>query len=275
MEKRDIYKMVTDRIIQQMEQGVIPWKKPWGGLKSGAYNRISKKPYSILNQMLLEHTGEYATYRQWNGLGGKIKKGEKAEVIVFWKILEVEDKETEERKKIPFLKYSSVFHISQVEGVEPLEEPHREEISIQNAEDLIEKYVGKEKINFEARASNQAYYNPASDSIVVPVKEQYQHINEYYSTVFHEMIHSTGHKTRLNRMERKSFFGNEKYSKEELVAEIGAATVLNLLDIETELTFQNNVAYIQSWIKKMKKDDKVIIWAASQAEKAVNYIMNT
>lgn len=278
MKKRDIYQMVTDRIIQKMERGLIPWKKPWGGLQSGAYNRISKKPYSILNQMILQHTGEYATYKQWNELGGKVKRGEKAEVIVFWKIIEINDMETKEKekkKKVPFLKYSSVFHISQVEGVEPLEESSEKVISIENVDDIIEAYVRRENIDFQARASNQAYYNRISDSVVVPVKEQYQHINEYYSTVFHELIHSTGHKTRLNRMDAKASFGSEKYSKEELVAEIGTATVLNFLDIETELTFQNNVAYIQSWIKKMKEDNKVIIWAASQAEKAVNYIMNT
>lgn len=277
MEKRDIYQMVTDRIIQKMEQGLIPWKKPWGGLQSGAYNRISKKPYSILNQMILQHTGEYATYKQWNELGGKVKRGEKAEVIVFWKIIEINDMETEEeekKKNVPFLKYSSVFHISQVEGVEPLEKSSEKVISIENVDDIVETYVRRENIDFQARASNQAYYNLISDSVVVPVKEQYQHINEYYSTVFHELIHSTGHKTRLNR-DVKASFGSEKYSKEELVAEIGTATVLNFLNIETELTFQNNVAYIQSWIKKMKEDNKVIIWAASQAEKAVNYIMNT
>ena len=122
--KANVYEMVTTRIIEELEKGIIPWEKPWTGIRAGAYNRVSKKAYSMINQMLLKHTGEYATFKQWQDLGGHVKKGEKSEIVVFWKILEKEetDKETGEKevKKIPMLRYYNVFHISQVEGVKPL-----------------------------------------------------------------------------------------------------------------------------------------------------------
>lgn len=118
-----VYEMVTDRIIAQLEEGVIPWEKPWFGVMGGAFNRISKKNYSLLNQMLLQYDGEYATFKQWERLGGKIRKNERAEIVVFWKMCHVKKQKNSsivEEKSIPVLKYFPVFHISQVEGVEPL-----------------------------------------------------------------------------------------------------------------------------------------------------------
>ena len=111
----------------------------------------------------------------------------------------------------------------------------------------------------------------------MPLKEQYQNINEYYSTTFHELAHSTGHKTRLDRLENGTVaaFGSEIYSKEELVAEIGSATILNTLNIETSQTFKNSAAYIQNWLQVLKNDNKFIVSAASKAEKAVNFILGT
>ena len=120
---KSVYEMVTDRIIEQLENGVIPWKKPWTGVRSGAFNRISKKPYSLLNQMLLKFDGEYATFKQWQDLGGHVRKGEHSEIVVFWKIQPVEEEQedgTKVVKQIPLLRYYNVFHISQVDGVEPL-----------------------------------------------------------------------------------------------------------------------------------------------------------
>ena len=274
----NVYQMVTDRIIAELEKGLIPWEKPWTGVRGGAYNRITKKPYSLLNQMLLKHSGDYATFKQWTDLGGHIKKGAKSEIIVFWKILEKEeinDKGEKEKKNIPVLKYYNVFHISQVEGVEPLEKPFEEVTPIEEADRIIIDYVNREAIDFRECKSDKAYYSPTSDSVVVPLKEQYKHINEYYSTTFHELTHSTGHKSRLNRLETGMIaaFGSETYSKEELVAEMGAATLLNILGIETTKTFRNSTAYIQSWLQVLKNDNKFIVSAAGRAEKAVNYIL--
>lgn len=189
--KNNVYQIVTNRIIEQLKQGVIPWHKPWTGIRTKAFNRISRKPYSLLNQMLLKHDGEYASFKQWTELGGKIRKGEKAEIVVFWKILEVEKENNDgelEKKTVPYLRYVSVFHISQVDGVKPLEEPFHEVEPIADADKVILDYVTREAINFNEQASNEAYYSPSRDTIVVPMKEQYQHINEYYSTTFHELV---------------------------------------------------------------------------------------
>mgnify|MGYP002794206362 CR=1 FL=1 len=117
---KNVYEMVTNRIIEQLEQNIIPWEKPLGSTLDGAFNRVSKRPYSLLNQMLLSKSGEYATFKQWQELGGHIRKGEKSEIIVFWKIYpieEMQEDETKTVKNIPLLKYINVFHISQIDGV--------------------------------------------------------------------------------------------------------------------------------------------------------------
>ena len=277
--KANVYEMVTDRIIAELEKGNIPWKRPWTGVRSGAYNRITKKPYSIINQILLKYSGEYATFKQWSELGGHIKKGEKSEIVVFWKIYQKEEtnEETGEKevRKIPVLKYYNVFHISQVEGVKPLEVPFKEVEPIEEADKIITMYVNREHIDFEELPSNEAFYSPSRDRVVVPMKEQYENINEYYSTTFHELTHSTGHKSRLDRLETGAIasFGSETYSKEELVAEIGSASLMNMLGIETPQTFKNSTAYIQNWLQVLKNDNKFIVSASSRAEKAVNYIL--
>lgn len=281
MAKANVYEMVTARIIAELEKGNIPWEKPWTGVRSGAFNRISKKPYSLINQMLLQHSGEYATFKQWQELGGHIRKGEKSEIVVFWKIFEAEETNPEtgekETKKIPLLRYYNVFHISQVEGVEPLaSEQLNDEIEpIEEADKIITSYINREHLNFTECKSNQAYYRPSDDSVVVPLKKQYKNINEYYSTTFHELTHSTGHKNRLNRLQTGAVaaFGSETYSKEELVAEIGSASLMNIVGIETPKTFKNSAAYIQSWLHVLKNDNKFIVSASSKAEKAVNYII--
>lgn len=217
--KENVYEMVTDRIIAELEKGNIPWKRPWTGVRSGAYNRITKKPYSIINQILLKHSGSYATFKQWSDLGGHIKKGEKSEIVVFWKIYQKEEtnEETGEKevRKIPVLKYYNVFHISQVEGVKPLEVPFKEVEPIEEADKIITMYVNREHLDFKELPSNKAFYSPSCDRVVVPMKEQYENINEYYSTTFHELTHSTGHKSRLDRLETGAIasFGSETYSE--------------------------------------------------------------
>ena len=281
MAKANVYEMVTNRIIAELEKGKIPWEKPWAGVRNGAYNRITKRPYSLLNQMLLQHRGEYATFKQWQDLGGHIRKGEKSEIVVFWKIFESKETDPDtgeiEVKKIPLLRYYNVFHISQVEGVEPLapEQLNDEVEPIEAGDKIITDYINREHLNFIECKSNKAYYSPTNDTVVVPLKEQYSMINEYYSTTFHELTHSTGHKDRLNRLQSGAVasFGSENYSKEELVAEIGSATLMSIAGIETPKTFRNSTAYIQNWLQVLRNDNKFIVSASSKAEKAVNYIL--
>lgn len=276
----NVYEMVTDRIIEQLENGVIPWQKPWTGSKNGAYNRVSMKPYSILNQMILQHSGEYATFKQWTEAGGHIRKGARSEIVTFWKMQLVEEEEedgTKVKKQIPLLRYYNVFHISQVDGVEPKEKMELQEHEpIEEAERVKLEYMEREDLQIYERITDKAFYAPTFDYIEVPCKEQYERIEEFYSTLFHEMIHSTGHYTRLNRLESgaSARFGSAIYSKEELIAEIGSAMVLNRLEIETEKTFKNSTAYIQSWLRVLRNDNKFIVSASSRAEKAVKYILN-
>ena len=278
--KKSVYEIITERIIEQLENGVIPWQKPWSGTHSGAYNRISNKPYSLLNQMILKHNGEYATFKQWSDLGGKIRKGEKSEVVVFWKIQPFEEEnENGEKviKQIPLLRHYNVFHISQVDGVEPKEQLKISDLEpIEEAEKIKTDYMNREHLKIFEKVTNKAFYTPTFDYIEVPCKEQYQNIEEFYSTLFHEMIHSTGHKSRLNRSDMQGIVrhGSEKYSKEELTAELGSATLINMLGIETKKSFKNSTAYIQNWLQALKNDNKFIVSASSKAEKAVKYILN-
>lgn len=278
--KKSVYEIITERIIEQLENGVIPWQKPWTGTHSGAYNRISNKPYSLLNQMILKHGGEYATFKQWSDLGGKIRKGEKSEVVTFWKIQPYEEEnENGEKviKQIPLLRYYNVFHISQVDGVEPKEQLKISNLEpIEEAEKIKTDYMNREHLKIFEKVTNDAFYLPIQDYIQVPCKEQYQDIEEFYSTLFHEMIHSTGHKSRLNRSDMQEIvrYGSEKYSKEELTAELGSAMIINILGIETEKSFKNSSGYIQDWLQVLKNDNKFIVSASSRAEKAVKYILN-
>lgn len=277
----NVYEMVTDRIIEQLENGVIPWEKPWTGVRDGAYNRISKKSYSILNQMLLKHKGEYATFKQWQELGGHIRKGEKSEIIVFWKIYpieEVQEDGTKTTKNIPLLKYINVFHISQVDGVEPLKKEELNDIEpIEKAEKVLTDYWNREHIKVEHIKGNKAFYSPSMDYIQLPLFEQFKQAEEYYSTAFHESVHSTMKTSRCNRQEDRKgkvvSFGSEEYSKEELVSEVGSAQLMNMVGIETTKSFRNSTAYIQSWLKVLRNDNKFIVSASSKAEKAVNYIL--
>lgn len=278
---KSVYEMVTDRIIEQLENGVIPWQKPWTGVRSGAFNRISKKPYSLLNQMLLKFDGEYATFKQWADLGGHVRKGEKSEMVCFWKIQPIEEEQedgTKVVKQIPLLRYYNVFHISQVDGVEPLREEELHDIEpIEKAENLLHDYWTRENITVKHKKGNRAYYSPTLDMICLPLFEQFTDASEYYATAFHESVHSSMKESRCNRAEDRKgklvAFGSQDYSKEELVAEIGSATILNIIDVETNGSFKNSAAYIQNWLSVLRNDVKFVVSASSKAEKAVKYIL--
>lgn len=215
----NVYEIVTNRIIEQLEKDIIPWEKPWTGIRSGAYNRITKRSYSLLNQMLLKYDGEYATFKQWQELGGHVRKGEKSEIVVFWKMLPVEEenKEGEKVKKtIPLLRYYNVFHVSQVEGIEPLPKEELKEIEpIEEVEKILTDYITREGIKLEHTASNEAYYRPSTDTIHLPLMEQFKNTTEYYGTFAHEAIHSTMTASRCNRKEENKLvsFGSYDYSK--------------------------------------------------------------
>lgn len=285
MSATNVYQMVTDRIIQELEKGFIPWHKPWRGTLNGAVSYVTRKPYSFLNQFLLGEPGEYLTFKQIQNLGGSIKKGAKSRFVVFYKMLESVKKtthpttgeEVEKKEQVPVLRYYNVFHLKDVDGIEsklgePIQCPHE---PIETAECIVNDYVEREQLLFESKASNEASYSPSLDYVVVPLLEQFESAEEYYSTTFHELVHSTGHKSRCDRfMTSIAKSKSETYSKEELVAEIGSAMLCNIAELDISKCFNNSVAYISGWLRKLKDDNRLIVYAAARAEKAVKYILN-
>lgn len=272
----DIYAEITNRIIDQMEQGTIPWQKPW--VASGScVSYATGKPYSLLNQMLLGRAGEYATYQQVQAAGGYVRRGEKAHMVVFWKFLEKEDEETGEVKEIPFLRYYNVFHIDQCEGLKPrhVEALPQSAEANQKAEAIICDYLKSSGVKLNHQQGDRAFYRPSTDSITLPLLAQFKETAEYYSTAFHELIHSTGHAKRLNRIAGTAYFGSEAYSKEELIAEIGASALVNASGLETAASFRNNAAYVQNWLQVLKSDKRFIVSASGKAEKAVALILGS
>lgn len=289
----DINAAVTDRIIDQLEKGIVPWHRPWVcGEGAEAVSRTNGRAYSVLNQMLLGEAGEFATFKQITDAGGKVKKGAKARMVVFWKMLFVEEKNSDGStvigadgkvvmKTVPILKYYNVFKIGDdTEGIDPKYFKPIDTVKVTNHAQMVEKaeavlrdYLVRSGVGFQNKAQGRAYYSPMADSITVPMMEQFPDTAEYYSTVFHEVTHSTGHKSRFDRF-RNGYFGDTEYSKEELVAEIGAAGILHSLGMETDGTFNNSAAYIDSWLHALRNDKKMIVAAAGKAQKAVEMIMN-
>ena len=245
----------------------------------------------------LGEAGEYLTWKQVESLKGKVKKGATSNIVVFYTTQEFtrEIKGTDESGKettrtekytIPVLKYYRVFHLKDTENIpskitpDEVCEPEPEQ-AITAAENIINDYVFRESFNgfkFQNnKPSNEAYFSPIQDIVVVPMKKQFKSIEEYYSTTFHELTHSTLLAKRCNRTENGNItarFGSKVYSKEELVAEIGSAMLCTIAGINTQGVFENSIAYIQGWIKSLKNDNKMIVWAASRAEKAAMYIQN-
>ncbi|MBU8763774.1 DUF1738 domain-containing protein [Micrococcus luteus] len=267
-----VYEMVTNRIIELLEKGVVPWRRPWKN--GGAVSWKTQRAYRGINIFLLE-PGEYATIKQINEEGGKVKKGERGQIVVFWTWLEKEGKNKGELEKIPFLRYYRVFEINkQCEGLnskrndqifehDPIEEAERICAGYANAPDML-------------HGSGRAFYRPADDLVSVPPLSDYAKAEEYYSTLFHELVHSTGHSSRLKRsgITELASFGDESYSKEELIAEIGAAMLCGVAGINNS-TIENSAAYVGSWLKKLKEDKRLIVQAAAQAQKAADHILGT
>lgn len=278
----NVFGIVTERIIKELEMGVVPWQRPWTTLNGGAYNFISGRSYSLLNRMLLKHAGGYATWKQIVKLGGRVKPGEQPEIVTFWKIPEetsadeTPQEEDLKKKEKPVLRYYHVYHISQCEGL-MIPDGYDSGVTIDTdceAEELIRRYVDAEGINLIQGISEEAYYSPGEDLIQLSDKMQFRDATEYYGVAFHEMAHSTGTKERLDRLElQNGFFGSACYSREELTAEIASACLLHTLDLSTESSIKNSAAYCYSWIQALKGDNRMVVLAASQAEKAARFVL--
>jgi antirestriction protein ArdC len=276
----NVYEIVTEQVIRQLEQGTAPWRKPWRA--EMPCNLISGKEYRGINPFLLASQGYgsryWLTFNQANKLGGHVRKGEKSSIVTFWKIGEFskENKETgesEERKSI-LLRYFAVFNVEQTEGI-------ADKLGLGNAGPRIPNIDGCEALVSgmpnapKMQQSNAAWYRPSTDVVGMPSKSLFGNAEEYYSTLFHELTHSTGHASRVGRdgIEDLAAFGSESYSKEELIAEMGAAMLCGVTGI-VPATIQNSASYLQHWINRLKGDSKLLVSAASAAQKASDYIRN-
>lgn len=276
------YDKITAKICAAMEGGVIPWKKMWSGRAAAARNYTTNRPYSLLNQLLLGRGGRYATWKQWRELGARVKKGAKAEYIYFFTQQPKETGELDENGEkvvvsFPVLREYAVFHEEDVEGIELKPDELPENTRIQAADSVLKNYLDGAGVDFYELPIDQAYYAPHVDAIKMPEINQFANSAAYYATAFHECGHSTGHASRLNRegVNNSTYhaFGDEVYSREELIAEMCSAFVCNACGIDSNEAIKNSAAYIQSWLRALKNDSKMIVYAASRAEKAADYIL--
>lgn len=314
MTNKDVAKKMVDRIIELIEQGQpLPWIKPWNrrpdtvtvvdGVKKitvypNAWNRKGI-PYKGANTYL--PSGEYITFDQCRKEGGKVKKGAKGFPVVYWNFSKVKEADPatgeEIEKTIPFLKMYTVFNIADCENIEQKHDLKGKAVTIEipithtefvdddncdlnnDAEAVIADYVARAGNGFHIERdgmSDRAYYSPSEDYVKVPNRRQFSEVEAYYSTLFHELGHSTGHVSRLNRFSGANaiaMFGDESYSREELVAETVASSMLNALGMETGNTFRNSASYIKSWASHIKNDPMMYVTASTRAQSAIDLLL--
>lgn len=276
----DVYQIVTDRIISLLEQGTVPWRKPWATVNGMPKNLLTGKEYRGVNVFLLgcqQYSSPYwLTYKQAQEKQGNIRKGEKSSMVVFWKLLDKDSSGQNDKStgKIPLLKYYSLFNLEQTEGIPSptFDVPVFPFTPIEKAERIVQNMPNRPEIIY---GGNRASYTPASDTIRMPHEEMFEKSEEVYSVLYHEMSHSTGHKSRLARKEvmETNEFGSESYGNEELVAELASSMLCGVAGISNQ-TIDLAASYLNGWLSVLKKDKKLIIVAAAQAQKAADYILN-
>lgn len=283
-----IYEEVTNKILKALDEGTVPWNKTWKIDGRAHQNLISKKPYRGMNVWLtslsaMQHgfsSPYWLTFKQAKSIGGNVKLHEKGTMITFWKFSDykVENEEGEEETKTSaILRYYTVFNLDQCENIDPEKIPEalkeEDHDPIDCCEEVVRNYPPvAPRIYFKG---DRACYNPVADDINLPKIGRFESPEAYYSTLFHELTHSTGHETRLKRdgVTERHFFGDHGYGCEELVAEMGAAFLCGHCGIE-KVTLENSAAYIDGWRKKIKEDKKMVVKAAAKAQKAADFILN-
>jgi antirestriction protein ArdC len=279
-EKVDAYQLVTDRIVAALEAGHVPWHRPWANVDDRPRSLSTGKTYKGINVFILTATAMAAgydspwwgTFKQIQERGGMVRKGEKGTPVVFWKFIEKKDPLTDEIKKIPFLRYFTVFNASQADDlVVPTSSPDPY-AELKTASQIVSRYVDGPKV---VHTGNRACYSPWFDRVMMPKSGQFEDVEAYYSTLFHELVHSTGHESRLARksLVTPTPFGDPDYSREELVAEMGAA----FLNAEAGIppNYPQHVGYIAHWIEALKGDSKLLVQAAGAAQKAADRILGS
>jgi antirestriction protein ArdC len=277
----NIYETVTERILSQLEAGIIPWRKEW---KSSGFSRFptnyqSKKPYRGINVLLLWASpysdARYLTYKQAQAIGAQVRKGEKGTPIIFWSTFQGKERDDNgDARSIPFARTYTVFNVAQCDGIPqelPLTDAEPFE-PIPAAAELAQGYLDREHIELR-HGGDSAFYHRILDYIQMPAPAAFTSPDAYYSTLFHEAGHSTGAAARLDRVKGKEF-GDEAYSKEELCAELCAAYLCAQVGISNAQVETNHAAYIQSWMRAFKNDKTLLLTAAQKAQRAADLIAN-
>lgn len=268
------YDRITERIVALLEQGTVPWHKPWKAKTGLPRNLITKKPYRGVNVILLmsmEYESPFwLTYHQATELGGSVRKGEKSCPVVFWKPLKVADEESGDEKKIPLLRIYHVFNSSQCDGLKLTPTANEPLVHTAKPAEIVLNMPRPPAIR---HGMARAYYSPSDDEVGMPDRGLFEAESGYYATLFHELVHSTGHKSRLHRstLIQNTGFGSDPYSREELIAELGSAFLCGYAEI-VDQTIDNSAAYLEGWLKQLRYDRTLIVQAAAQAQKAADYI---
>ena len=292
--KSDVYQIITDQILKALDEGTVPWRKPWRGGSAGRPKSLAtRKPYNGINVWLLSmaaHSSGYTspywvTYKKAQELGGQVRRGEKSTIAVFWKRYEKE-KTTDSGEVIKdeywVIRYYRVFNIDQCDNLNPdilpidvqpdTDEKELDFEPVAACEHIVDNMPDPPQISHSNE--RRAYYKPTSDEVHMPNKQHFENEPLYYNVLFHELSHSTGHSTRLNRKETDlAAFGSGSYGKEELIAEFSACMLCGVCGIESA-TIENSASYIDNWTKAIKKDRKLVVKAASLGQKAADYIRN-
>ena len=277
---------IVESIIDSIENNnVLPWHKPWDSVNGMPFNPITGSVYSGINRIILMMRGgdsRYATYNQISAKGGKVIKGSKGITLVYYsqgntKVTTDANGDDVTVKGYAFARAFTVFNL--VEHTTDLD------LDTLGIDSTTSKVIGTDsscdavyqnminKPNLY-HGLNGAYYVPMTDSVHMPQRESFTTMQHYYATLFHELTHATGHKSRLDRLDNAARFGSDSYSKEELVADLGGYFICAHTGITNESIHNNSVAYLASWLKVLKSEPKILISAASQAQKAVDSILN-
>lgn len=268
------YDRITERITALLEQGTVPWRKPWKAKTAWPRNFTTRKSYRGVNVFLLTamsyESPFWLTFHQASELGGTVRKGEKACPIVFWKPLKIADEASGEDKQIPLLRIYHVFNVAQCEGLGEAPAVDGAPPPLKPAE-IVAAMPDPPAIK---HGLTQAFYAPRDDSVGMPNRERFESDDSYFATLFHELVHSTGHEKRLHRatLSEHAGFGSDPYCKEELIAEMGAAFLCGYAEI-LEHTIASSAAYVQNWLERIRHDKTLIVQAAAQAQKAADLIL--
>lgn len=278
--KLDVYQIVTDLIIALLEQGIIPWQRPWNA--GMPMNLLSKRQYRDINLWLLlslnYEQNFFLTWDQLKSIGGSVNKDEKGHIVLFWKRSQKKAEEEKDKKQnpIPLLRYYKVFNIAQCRDI-PLHLLPQPELGFTDVDPMLECEAiihGMPDCPKIQHKEQKAYYSIDRDIINMPRKKSFKSIESYYSTLYHELVHSTGAEKRLGRKTLCDMtpFGSESYAMEELIAEMGSAYLCRFSEILPN-EIKNTVAYLDNWLEVFKRDKRFLITASGHAQKAVDFVL--